>query len=48
MNPARAFGPAVVAGYWINHWVYWIGPMAGALLTVAIIRYCIIILSNNF
>lgn len=40
MNPARAFGPAVVAGYWAFHWVYWVGPMAGALLTVGIVRYC--------
>ncbi|XP_062859883.1 aquaporin-8a.1 [Trichomycterus rosablanca] len=38
MNPARAFGPAVVAGHWTYHWVYWIGPMAGALLTVTIVR----------
>lgn len=40
MNPARAFGPAVVADHWAYHWVYWIGPMTGALLTVSIIRYC--------
>lgn len=39
MNPARAFGPAVVANHWAYHWVYWIGPMIGALLTVSIIRY---------
>ncbi|XP_053496387.1 aquaporin-8a.1 [Ictalurus furcatus] len=38
MNPARAFGPAVVANHWAYHWVYWIGPMIGALLTVSIIR----------
>ncbi|XP_030630059.1 aquaporin-8a.1 [Chanos chanos] len=38
MNPARAFGPAVVANYWTYHWIYWVGPLAGALLTVSIVR----------
>ncbi|KAG7266773.1 hypothetical protein CRUP_007456 [Coryphaenoides rupestris] len=28
MNPARAFGPAVMANYWSYHWIYWVGPMA--------------------
>lgn len=38
MNPARAFGPAVVANHWNHHWVYWVGPICGALLTVSFIR----------
>ncbi|RZF35653.1 hypothetical protein LSTR_LSTR013064 [Laodelphax striatellus] len=31
MNPARSFGPALQAGIWSNHWVYWLGPLTGAL-----------------
>lgn len=30
MNPARVFGPALVAHHWQNHGVYWLGPMFGA------------------
>ncbi|XP_040212445.1 aquaporin-8 [Rana temporaria] len=38
MNPARAFGPAVVANYWAYQWIYWVGPMIGGLLVGGIIR----------
>ena len=32
MNPARTFGPALAAGFWDGHIVYWIGPLLGALV----------------
>jgi aquaporin NIP len=32
MNPARPFGPALVAGIWSDQWIYWLGPIIGAVL----------------
>lgn len=32
LNPARAFGPALISGQWISQGVYWIGPLLGALV----------------
>jgi aquaporin Z len=31
-NPARSIGPAFISGQWEGWWIYWIGPLAGALL----------------
>lgn len=33
MNPARAFGPAIAARHWANHGVYWVGPLAGGVIS---------------
>jgi len=30
MNPAIAFGPALVGWAWRHHWIYWVGPFVGA------------------
>ena len=36
MNPARSFGPALVAGAWEHQWIYWLGPVIGASLGAAL------------
>lgn len=38
MNPARSLGPAVVAGIWQHHWIYWFAPILGAQLAVIVYR----------
>ena len=32
LNPARAFGPAVVSSTWVGHAAYWVGPLLGGLV----------------
>lgn len=42
MNPARAFGPALVSGQWLGHVVYWVGPIAGAILAALLWQYVLL------
>ncbi len=30
MNPARSFGPALIANNWVNQWIYYVGPLSAS------------------
>jgi aquaporin Z len=42
MNPARAFGPALVSLTWLSQGVYWVGPMIGAALAAVTWKYLLL------
>ena len=35
-NPARTFGPALISGRWDGWWIYWVGPLVGMMMAIAI------------
>lgn len=39
LNPARSLGPAFVLNKWDNHWVYWLGPLSGGIISGLIYEY---------
>lgn len=40
LNPARSFGPCVVAHQFQDyHWIYWIGPLLGSLLASGFYKF---------
>lgn len=39
MNPARWFGPAVASGAFDNWYVWWVGPLIGAIVSAVLFRY---------
>lgn len=42
VNPARAFGPALIAGQWVAHIVWWVGPIVGAVLAAFLWEYVLL------
>ncbi|KAN0055872.1 hypothetical protein ACTA71_011759 [Dictyostelium dimigraforme] len=38
LNPVRVLGPSIISGVWAHHWVYWLGPLIGAILAAFIYR----------
>ncbi|XP_076397764.1 aquaporin AQPcic isoform X2 [Megachile rotundata] len=39
MNPARSLSPAIWNGSWEHHWIYWLGPLGGAIVASVFYRF---------
>lgn len=38
-NPARSFGPALIAGNFTDHWIYWVAPAIGVIIVTLFFRW---------
>lgn len=41
LNPARSFGPAFISMHWTNHFIYWIGPLLGAIMSGVLYHFVV-------
>ena len=39
VNPPRTLGPAIISGYWDYNWIYWVGPIVGAVIAGLVMNY---------
>ena len=39
MNPSRAFGPQLVGDHWSNGWVWYVGPVLGAVVAALLYEF---------
>lgn len=47
VNPARSFAASIVSGKWANHWIFWFGPLSGAVFAYIIYMTCKIFTSES-
>ena len=40
-NPARSLGPMIISQNYTGWWIYWIGPVIGMLIAVAVHKYAL-------
>nr|BDI24354.1 aquaporin-2 [Peronia verruculata] len=41
MNPSRSLGSAVASNSWKDHWIYWVAPIAGGIISALVYKLVI-------
>ncbi|KAI5698864.1 hypothetical protein M8J75_012874 [Diaphorina citri] len=39
MNPARSLAPAIYSNVWTAHWIYWVAPILGSIVSTLLYKY---------
>ncbi|MEJ7759344.1 MAG: MIP/aquaporin family protein [Gemmatimonadaceae bacterium] len=39
MNPARSLGPAIAGNVWVDHWIYWVAPIAATVIAARVYEF---------
>lgn len=42
VNPARAFGPALISGQWVGQGIFWVGPIVGGVVAALLWEYLLL------
>ncbi|VVC43229.1 Hypothetical protein CINCED_3A000152 [Cinara cedri] len=47
LNPVRSLAPAIYNNSWTSHWIYWVGPFSGTIVSTLFYKYVFMALDSG-